>query len=424
MDASYRVLFRDRNFTFIWLGQTTSRFGDTFHDLALVWLALQISNQHYWSVGLVIFAECAPYLFFGVLGGVFSDRWDRKRTMIICDVLRGLTVLFLPLLAVMGLLAIWHLAMIAFVLTSLRTFFQPSLQASVPQVVTEQQIVPANGMLLASYQAASVLGPIAAGFLFASLPVAILFVLNGATFFVSALTICFVHLPPFRCEEAAEKSSVRMDISDTIRTLRSAPIVLWSILLSALGIFLMAGLLRLGLPAFTTQVLRSGPEVYGLLMSGMAFGTVVGALLSGRLHTSKYGVLLFGGWVFYGLFLALIGVSGWAPLAILLTTLTGVAGAVIDVMLVSLIQLSVPQQQLGKVMSFFLTLANIGESASSLLIGALLGVFTAVSVLIGSGAAAGVVGLVGLFLVWSTQSQQDQQPHRVEVPERIEQQVA
>src|SRR6185503_11363751 len=160
MDAGYQALARNRNFVLIWLGQTTSRFGDTFHDLALVWFALQISGQDYWSVGLILFAENAPFLFFGLLGGVASDRWDRKKIMIVSDILRGFVVLLLPLLDILGLLALWHLAVIAFLLTSLRVFFQPALQASVPQVVTEQHVVAANGLLFASYQAASVLGPV------------------------------------------------------------------------------------------------------------------------------------------------------------------------------------------------------------------------------------------------------------------------
>ncbi len=423
MDAGYRALARNPNFALIWLGQTTSRFGDTFYELTLIWLALRISHQNYWSIGLIIFVECAPYLFFGVLGGVYSDRWNRKRLMIVCDVLRGLVVLLLPLLDLLGILSLWHLAVVAFILTTLRTFFQPSLQASVPQLVEDQQMVAANGVLFASYQAAAVLGPIAAGFLFVTLPIRTLFVLDSMTFFVSALTICFIRLLHTRSDEQAAQPSVRQDITEAIQTLRGAPIVLWSILLSALAILLMAGIMRLGLPAFTTQVLGSGPQVYGILMSGMAFGTVIGALLVGRVRSTRFGVLLFLGWIFYGLFLALIGLSAWAPLALLMATLTGGAGAVIDVMIISVIQLNIPEQQLGKVLSFFGTLANLGESVSAPLIGALLGFFAVVPVLIGSGLAAGLVGVVGLILVWHTTTQQDLDSNRVEVPEFVESQA-
>jgi MFS transporter, DHA3 family, macrolide efflux protein len=423
MATGYRELVGNRNFTLIWLGQATSRFGDTFYDLALIWLALQISHQNYWSAGLVIFTECAPYLLFGVLGGVASDRWDRRWLMIVCDILRGLVTLILPLLALLGLLALWHLAVVAFVSTTLRIFFHPSLQASVPQVVDDQQVVAANGMLYASYKAATVLGPVTAGFLFARLPASALFVLDSITFFVSALLLGFIRLPRVSSDERRAKPSIWHDLSDAVLALRSVPIVLWSILLTALSILVIAGIIRLGLPAFTTQALHGGPEVYGLLMSGMGLGTVIGALLLGRLHNTQHSALLFVGWIAYGLFLGLIGASAWLPLALLFATLTGGAAAIIDVMTISGIQLKIPQQQMGKVLSFYATLANLGESASVLVIGAVLGFFAVVPVLIASGVIASIIGVIGLLLILRTTVRRNPRPQHVESPELVEQHV-
>jgi hypothetical protein len=104
--------------------------------------------------------------------------------------------------------------------------------------------------------------------------------------------------------------------------------------------------------------------------------------------------------------------------------LMGVAGAVIDVMIISVIQISIPQQQLGKALSFFSTLANIGDSASSLFIGAGLGIFSAAAALIGCGAAAAAVGLLGLLIVWRAAARSSPQPRRSESAELAEQQLA
>jgi MFS family permease len=161
--------------------------------------------------------------------------------------------------------------------------------------------------------------------------------------------------------------------------------------------------------------------VYGLLMSGMGLGTVIGALLLGRLHNTQHSALLFVGWIAYGLFLALIGASEWLPLALLFATLTGGAAAVIDVMTISGIQLKIPQQQMGKVLSFYATLANLGESASVLVIGAVLGFFAVVPVLIASGVIASIIGLIGLLLIWRTTMRQSPRPQHVEHPELAEQ---
>lgn len=398
MHSGYRALARNRNFVLIWLGQTASQFGDTFHDLTIVWLALSMSQQDYWSLGLIISAKFLPYLFFGLLGGVYSDRWDRKRMMIACDILRGLIVLLLPLLHVFGLLALWHLAVVSFALTALRAFFQPALQASVPQIASEQHIVSANAILFASYHAAAVLGPVAAGFLFAVLSASVLFVIDALTFFVSALALLFVKLPPASAA-ADEPVNIRQDLSATFGTLRQTPAVLWSIVFSALGILVVAGVLRLGLPAFVTDGLNRGSDVYGLLMGAMGLGTVLGALLIGRLRYERQDVLLFTGWIVYGLLLGAIGLASSVPLALTIALLTGIAGSLIDVMIISVIQLNIARHQLGKVLAFFSTLANVSESAAGLFMGALLGLFSAVPVLLGSGIVTALLGGTGLVAI-------------------------
>lgn len=397
MTVGYRTLARNRNFGLIWLGQTASQFGDTFHDLTLIWVALSLSQQNYWSIGLVISAKFLPYLFFGLLGGVYSDRWDRKRVMIICDVLRGLIVLLLLLLSSLGLLALWHLAVISFLLTTLRAFFQPALQASVAQVVPEQHIVSANSILFASYHAAAVLGPVAAGFLYGRLSAGGMFLIDSATFFVSALAIIFVRLP--HVQSSAQQINIRQDLGDTISTLRQRPTVLWPIVFSALGILVVAGILRLGLPAFVTEALDGGSDVYGLLMGAMGLGTVLGALLIGRLQDHSHTAVLFGGWVVYGLLLGSIGLTTWVPLALAIALLTGVAGALIDVMIISVIQLNTPQHQMGKVLAFFSTLANMGESVAGVLMGGLLALFSATPVLLASGILTALIGGTGLVAV-------------------------
>ena len=359
-------------------------------------------------MGLVISAKFVPYLFFGLLGGVYSDRLDRKRVMIACDLLRGLIVLVLALLSMFGLLALWQLAVVSFVLTGLRTFFQPALQAAVPQVVSGQNIVAANSILYASYHAAAVLGPVAAGMLYSRVGASGLFLIGSVTFFVSALAIGVIHLPHVRSAEQ-QTLSIRHDLAETVTTLRQRPIVFWSIIFSALGILMVAGILRLGLPAFVKEVLDGGADVYGLLLGAMGLGTVLGATGVGRLRSGNHAVLLFGGWVLYGLLLGAIGLTSWLPVALTIALLTGLAGALIDVMIIAVIQLNIPQQQMGKVLAFFSTLANLGESVAGVLMGAVLVLIAAAPVLLVSGLLTALIGGAGLIAVLRRTRTPDQQ---------------
>src|SRR6185295_484644 len=127
-------------------------------------------------------------------------------------------------------------------------------------------------------------------------------------------------------------------------------------------------------------------ETYGLLMGAMGLGTVAGALTIGRFRIQALGTAIFLGWICWGAFFGLLGLSTWLPLALLLAALAGVAESVIDLLMVVLFQQSIPQEQLGKVFSFWSTVANMGDSLSGLLIGVLLGTLsTPVVFLLGGG---------------------------------------
>src|SRR5262249_6089357 len=142
-----------------------SQLGDAFYDIALVWLALQLMHQDPFSVGVIVFARAIPYLLFGLIGGAYADRWDRRRTMVCCDLLRALAVAVVPIASFLGVLSFWHLVVVAFLLTTFRALFHPALQASVPLVIPDRQLVSANAILHASLQATGVIGPVVAGLL-------------------------------------------------------------------------------------------------------------------------------------------------------------------------------------------------------------------------------------------------------------------
>lgn len=396
----YLGLIRHHQFRLLWLGQTTSQFGNTFYDIALIWLALQITHQNYPGIGLVMLARFVPYLFFGLFGGAYSDRWNRKYTMIICDGLSSLVVLFIPLMSFSGHLNLWHLAITAFLLSTLRLFFMPSLQAALPDIVPEEQLSAANGLLHSSYQTAEVVGPLVAASLFLLMAPANLFVFDSLTFLVSVGTLLFVHVAPLMRESQTTQPNILQDVLGTFQILYKIPVVLVSILLFGIEVLLIAGILRLGLPAYTIQILHGGVQIYGLLVSGMALGTIVGALFAGLVRGEQarsLGSLIFLSWIGYGVFLMLLPFTGWLPLALLLASLAGGVGAFVDVLMAILIQRHTPKEAIGRVFSLWSTLANIGESASSPVIGLLFGLFSLFPIFVGCCFITAVVGLLGIL---------------------------
>lgn len=395
MMDGYRGLLAHRDFRLLWLGQVTSQFGDACYEIAMVWLVLQLTGQDYFSVGLVIFARLAPYVVIGPFAGVYVDRWDRKRTMVITDVVRGFVVLIVPLLHVVGALEVWHVAAVAFTLTTCRTLFNPALQASIPRIVDESRLVGANALIQASGQTAAIAGPAAAGLLLTWISADALFVLDGLTFLFSAAMIALLALHALPRDRSTE-GTVRTELAGTIRTLSRKRPVLWSVVLYAVGLLTIAGSYRVGLAALSENVLGGGSATYGLLIAALAGGTVLGALVLGATQPRRPTVVIFGGWALWGVCFAVLGLGGSLVLALVLAVVSGIGESAATVFTTALVQRAIPPEQLGKVFGLWSLLCSTGESLSGVLTGYGLGRLDVRTVLGIAGAATLVMSLFGL----------------------------
>jgi MFS transporter, DHA3 family, macrolide efflux protein len=398
--TKYRDLLRNRNYALVWLGQVTSQLGDAFYEIALVWLVLEMTGGSFSDVGLVIFARLAPYVLVGPLAGVLVDRLDRRRVMIVADMGRAAVLLLVPTLHLLDALAVWHVAVVAFLLTALRTFFNPALQASIPQVVGKNELINANAVMQASLQAATVVGPAVAGLILLVASPQVLFLVDAATFAVSALTIVFVSLVAVPREPAGiGVSLVLADLAAATRAVAANREVCWTIVMFAVGLLTVAGTYRVGMPALAEQVYHGGPQTFGLLMSALGLGTVIGALVAGKLNVQRVATAVFAGWMLWGACFALLGYGRVLAIALVLAVLAGVAESAVTVFTVSLVQRNIPEGNLGKVFSLWSMLNSTGESASGVLVGAALGSVRAPVVFAVSGLATIGVGVAGLLAV-------------------------
>ncbi|MBW4635416.1 MAG: MFS transporter [Iphinoe sp. HA4291-MV1] len=408
MTNNYINLFRDKKFFLIWLGQVLSKLGDALDEIALIWIAIKVSGDNYLGIGLVFFIRFLPYLIFGILGGVYSDRLNRKHIMIVTDIARGLVVTSLPILIFLNRLELWHLAAVSLILTILRSFFQPALQAFVPDILKKEQLIHANALLQASYEFSGVIGPAIGGFLLSITSPAIVFIIDAMTFFMSAFAIFLISYRYRKNLEPKESpNGILVDFKETVDLLLQKTHVMWSILLSAAAILSIAGILRLAIPSYTSHILAGDSKLLGTIMSVMGLGTVVGALIIGKVSIKSYEKLMFLGWAVYGLLLGIMGLTHQPLIAIFIAHFVGVFGAVVDVLLVSIIQINIPIKFMGKTFGFFSTLANVGDSISGLLIGYLLTKFPIPYIFLFGGGSAVLIGFLGIYLVsqWQKRSE-------------------
>jgi MFS family permease len=186
------------------------------------------------------------------------------------------------------------------------------------------------------------------------------------------------------------------EIVDTIRSLQENRALFWSIALFGFGLLFITGIDRIALPALSDRQWQAGPDGLGLIMASFAIGNVVASLGIGHLKMHRHALAIFTGWALWGLFYALVGISPWFALALAFAFMAGAAEALIDVPLVMLIQTTVARERMGKVFSMWSTTAFIGDAASALFAGFVVGLLGPQHAYVVAGAC--LVGLAALGL--------------------------
>lgn len=203
-EASALSLFRNRNFLWLWLAYVVSNLGDTALSIALPVTVYNATNSKA-VLGFSIIFGTLPVLLFGLAGGVFADRWNRRRTMVTADIGRALSVLLLLLIpsthfvlsALQGadartLFTANDRALVyvtSFLVASFSCFFSPSRQSLLPALLPREKLLQANGLMLSANQATLLLGPALGGLLISFFHPRGVFIFDAATFVVSAFFV-------------------------------------------------------------------------------------------------------------------------------------------------------------------------------------------------------------------------------------------
>src|SRR5215212_1072765 len=195
------AVLRQRNFALLWAGGLISMLGDWLLFIALPFYIYDLTGSAL-ATGAMFIAETLPLLLFGSIGGVFADRWDRKRTMIIADLLRA--ALLLLLLAVRSPEWLWAIYLVVFVQSSVGQFFNPAKGALIPQLVDESQLMPANSLNSLSVELTRLIGAPLGGALMALMGLDSVVVVDCVSFVVSALLIGLITTR--QCEQATSSA--------------------------------------------------------------------------------------------------------------------------------------------------------------------------------------------------------------------------
>ncbi|KQZ59168.1 MULTISPECIES: MFS transporter [unclassified Lysobacter] len=193
-----------RDFLLIWVGQLVSGVGSRLTSFALgIWVYQTTGSTTRFA--LIFVAMAVPALLISPIAGALVDRWDRRRTMIVCDAVSALTMLALALLYATDTLALWHVYAGVGISAMANAFLQPAYAASIPLLASQEQLTRVNGLVQTGFAVAQVGGPLLAGVLVSTISMQGVLIVDALTFAIGVVALLFARVPrPARSEDAEQ----------------------------------------------------------------------------------------------------------------------------------------------------------------------------------------------------------------------------
>ncbi|HEY1387403.1 MAG TPA: MFS transporter [Ktedonobacterales bacterium] len=383
---------RNTNFARLWCAGLISQAGDWVLLVGLP-IYVYILTRSLLATSITFAAGIIPQIVLGSLAGVFVDRWNRKRTLVIANLL--LAVALLPLMLVRTPDHVWIVYIVIFAETCFEQFTLPAQNALLPALVTGEQLVPANALNSLSSNLSRLVGPALGGVIAGFFGLNGIVVADTISFLLAALAL--TGIPAAAAKGLASRdaaagnplASLRREWSDGLRVLFSSR-TLWVLVatftISALG----EGVFGVLYPVFVYQALHGGALEIGELMSAQAVGGLLGGLVAGWLGQrllSRWSIGL--NWLAFGaISIAIYGAPAWLALAgvsvpvlwveVGLFIAVGVSGVGVLTGSQSRLQTSAPEAFLGRIFG---------------ILGTAMGAFTLVGTLI-AGTVSNTLGVI------------------------------
>ena len=370
----YPVL-RRRNFVLLWIGGLVSSYGDWLLALALPFYLYQRTGSALASTALFM-VNMLPRVLFGSVAGVFVDRWDRRRTMLITDLARaGLLLLLLPVAFSDAWL--WLSYPLVALEATLSMFFLPARGALLPRLVPQDELLAANSLGSVSESAIRLLAPAFGGLLLARFGLVSVLLIDSASYLFSTLMIALLRIPATSQEvvSATPTAASRWAAfwTEWLEGLRQVgrDHLLWTIFLVAGIVGVADGIVNPLLLVFIQDILHADADVLGWMITATGIGTLLTGLVLGRAgpgwpptRVVAWGKLLLG----MVLLLTFLSRDIWVVVALSVPAGIGLASSV---GFATVLQSSVDEQHRGRVLGALHTsgalLMLIGQALGSLM---------------------------------------------------------
>jgi len=366
--AALAAAFRHRNFRIYAIGNALSLVGLWVQRVAVGWLTWELTRSGTW-LGIMVFADLAPALLLGPIGGAIADRFDRKRIAMGAQALALVQAASLAALTMAGLIDIYALLAFTVALGAVSSFWQPVRLALMPALVERPDLPAAIAIASMIFNLARFVGPAVAGPIIVYAGVGPAFAVNAVSFLAFLVALAAMDLPRPKPRPRGG-SSVLGDVMAGVRFAAAhagiGPLLLLTLVVAA-GVRPVAELL----PGFADAVFDRGAGGLAMMTSALGLGALVGGLWLAR-RGDRPGLTraTLTGAALGGVAVAAFAATDVFPLALLAISGAGVAIAISAVGAQTLVQTAVPDEMRGRVLSFYGLIFRSAPALGALAMGA------------------------------------------------------
>jgi MFS family permease len=400
-DGNWRS-FRHRNYRILFPANTVSNIGSWAQRIAQDWLVLELTNNNGTYLGLVTAVQFAPVLFFSLHGGKLADRFNKRKVLILTNIMGGAASLGLGVLVITDLIALWHVFALAAVLGISTAIDAPVRQAFTTEVVGQSDLPNAVSLNSANFNAGRLVGPAVSGGLIAAFGTGPSFIINGLSyFFVIAALLNLNEKAFFHLDRPKSDGNIREGIAYAKARPDVYVVMLMVFFLATFGLnFQIFNALM------ATQEFGLGPASFGLMGTFIAIGSLTGAIGSARLERFRNTKFVIKGGILFSISIMVFAVIPSYNLYLVWLPICGFVALTTLVSANSIVQTSTDPAIRGRVMGIYLLIFMGGTPFGSPLIGAtadLIGIRPTIAI-------CGGISLFASLIIWFNYK------NRVELP--------
>jgi MFS family permease len=388
---------KNRRFFFLWAGLLISIAGSQMQITALFWhIRTLTGNPNPLALGGIGLARILPIIVFSFISGPVADAFNRRTILFITQTLLTMIAFALAVLTFIGHIQLWHIYALTALQAAVIAFDLPARQAMVPNLVPPKDLPNAFSMTSIASNVGSVIGPMLAGVVIASLG-------QGYTYFFNAISFLAVIAALVVIGSVAQErhTSARVNLAaarDGFRFISSRPMILSTMLLDFIATFFASA--NTMMPIVARDILKVGEVGYGFLSAAQPVGSVIAALIVSQMHSlRRQGPVIIWAVIAFGASTVIFGMSHVFVLAMLALILMGAADAVSTIIRNTIRQLQTPDHIRGRMTAvnqiFFQGGPQLGEVEAGVV-----AQFFGVPFCLISGGIGCIVGMVLVVLKW------------------------